>query len=144
VSRNSHSLAGYTISDPSHDYGHLYWALVVKISTRDELVRPYSCPRRDEHVGPRKNVVRTGGWELCRYHYLDRGHRDNHADTCLRTYLNTIHLSRMTCSTKLSRSSHIALIITTKLHTIKLDKSLNTMIPHLANIIRFDKQRDEY
>jgi len=63
VSRNSHSRAGCSISDPGSDYSHQYRALVLEISARGRLVLPYSCPRRDDDVGPRKTVVRTDGWE---------------------------------------------------------------------------------
>ena len=63
MSRNSHSRAGCSISDPGSDYSHQYRALVLEISARGRLVLPYSCPRRDDDVGPRKTVVRTDGWE---------------------------------------------------------------------------------
>jgi len=72
VSRNSHSRAGYTISDPSQDYGHLCRALVLEISARDGPVPLYSCPRRDDDVGPRKTVVQTDGWEPWYYSYEPR------------------------------------------------------------------------
>jgi len=48
-------------TDPGQNYGHLYLALVLKFSGRDRPVSPYSCPRRDDDVGPRKIVVRMGG-----------------------------------------------------------------------------------
>jgi hypothetical protein len=49
--QNSHSRAGYTISEPGQDYGHLYQVLVLTFSARDGPVLRNSCPRRGDDVG---------------------------------------------------------------------------------------------
>jgi len=54
-------LGTLTIADTGQDCGRLYRALVLKISARNVPVPPYSCPRRDDDVGPRKTVIWTDG-----------------------------------------------------------------------------------
>jgi hypothetical protein len=63
--RKSPTRAGHTVSylietvfDHSHDYSHLYWALVLEFFTRDDLVGRTHAPDGATMSGPDRLVPR--------------------------------------------------------------------------------------